>query len=205
MHSVRSELYMLAAGLFKVPRAGRDQAIHSLAIDILQSEIVEAPWRPALKAIAQVLTEEQQPYRVLTADYVRLFVFPGPHGAAQPFAGHWLQDGGKSALEIEGLMASQGVDASVEMPLAPDHIVAELEVMAHLAQTSSRGMQRFFLCHMANWVPSFSRTLRQVSPLPRFALAANFLDRLIDWDLRQLTAGPPQRIQTTTHADRAST
>lgn len=205
MHSVRSELYMLTAGLFRMPRAGRDQSIRSLATDILQSEIVEASWRPALKAVAQNLAEEQQSYRILTADYVRLFVFPGPHGAAQPFAGHWLQDGGKSSLEIEGLMASQGVDANAEMPLAPDHIVAELEVMAHLAQTSSRGMQRSFLGHMASWVPSFSRALRRVSPMPRFALAADFLDRLIDWDLRQLTAGPPQRIQPTAHADRAST
>lgn len=205
MHSVRSELYMLAAGLFRMPREGRDQAIRGLAMDILQSEIAEASWRPALKAIAENLAEEQQSHQILTADYVRLFVFPGPHGAVQPFAGHWLQDGGKSALEIEGLMASQGIDASTEMPLAPDHIVAELEIMAHLAQTSSRGMQRSFLCHMASWVPSFSQALRRATPLPRFALAAGFLDRLIDWDLRHLTAGPPQRIRTTAHADRAST
>lgn len=205
MHSVRSELYMLAAGLFKMPRAGRDQAIRSLATDILQSEIVETSWRPTLKAVAENLAEEQQPYRILTADYIRLFVFPGQHGSAQPFAGHWLRDGGKSSLEIEGLMASQGVDASAEIPLAPDHIVAELEVMAHLAQTGSRSVQRSFLCHMASWVPSFSRALRRASPLPRFALAADFLDRLIDWDMRQLTAGPSQHIQPPAHADRAAT
>lgn len=205
MHSIRSELYILAAGLFEMPRAGRDQAIRSLATDILQSEIVEAPWRPALKAVAQDLAEEQRSYRTLTADYVRLFVFPGPHGAAPPFATHWLRDGGKSTLKIEGLMAGLGTDASTEMRLTPDHIVAELEIMAHLAQAGANGMQKFFLHHLASWIPGFSRALRQANPLLRFVLAADFLDRLIDWDLGQLTAGPARRIQTEAHTDRAAT
>lgn len=205
MHSIRSELYLLAAGLFRMPREGRDRAIYSLATDILQSEITEAPWRPRLKAVAAALAEEQQQSRVLTAEYIRLFTFPAPRGAAQPFASHWLQDSGKSALEIEGMMTSQGFTGDKELPLAPDHIVAELEFMAHLIQAGYRGAQRLFLSHLTNWTPHFTCAIRQAKSVRRFTLAAEFLDELIDWDLRQLMDNSPQRTQAIAHADRAST
>lgn len=205
MHSIRSELYALAAGLFKAPRKGRDLAIYSLATDILQSDIAEAPWRAPLKAIARELSETQPPQPMLAAEYARLFTFPTPQSIVSPFASDWLQDRGKSAMEVESLMGCQGFAADADSPQAPDHIVAELEFMAHLIQTSPRGTQRIFLSHLATWISCFASAIRQANPLPRFALAADFLEKLVSWDMGQLASHAPRRIQTAVQTDRVLT
>lgn len=205
MHSIRSELYALAAGLFKAPRKGRDQAIYSLATDILQSDIAEAPWRAPLKAIARDLSEKRHPQHLLAAEYARLFTFPTPQSTVSPFASDWLQDRGKSAMEVESLMGCQGFAAGTDSPQAPDHIVAELEFMAHLIQTSPRGAQRIFLSHLATWTSCFALAIRQAKSLPRFELAADFLEKLVNWDLRRLASNPPQRTQTAVQTDRVLT
>jgi TorA maturation chaperone TorD len=191
MHSVRSELYMLAAGLFNVPTAGRDRAIYGLAIDLLETDIIELPWRRPLRAIAHDLADPEAA-QTAAAEYLRLFVLPLSCGTASPFASHWLQCQGVSTWEVEDLMEEQGLEMGGESDLMADHISAELEFMAHLAQNSPKGAQRMFLrSHLALWTPQFTNAIRAAKPLPRFAHAAEFLDRLITWDLEKLCTGWP--------------
>jgi TorA maturation chaperone TorD len=188
MHSIRSELYTLAAGLFDVPRPGRDRAIQALALELLESELTEQPWRRPLRALARELAREEAPKRV-TAEYLRLFVLPLPQPAASLFATHWLQDKGYSACQLEHLMAAHGLGAS-DAERTPDHICAELAFMGHLAQNSPKSTQRHFLrVHLGRWTPRLIDAIRSANAQPRFAFAADFLEALIQWDIERLEAG----------------
>lgn len=184
---MRPTLYLIAAGLFQQPDRAMLERLRNMVATLLRETHCESPWRSPL------VTLSAQPFpcgEELTAEYNRLFVLGTPGVAAQPFASCWLEQEGRlmgsTTLAVREMMAAHGLQA--DGGLLPDHIVSELEFMAWLADregdaSASATRSQLLRGHLARWVPQFTAALRKARPSARFAAAADFLDRLIAWDL----------------------
>lgn len=155
-------------------------------IDGLPGEFLsDTPWRRMLESLAHDLDAGQ----ASETEYNRLFVLSFPHAVVQPYGSHWLEQDrrllGASALEVREMMAAHGLAVREESGLMPDHIVSELEFMAYLASqgdTTLAAQEQLLDRHLARWVPKFTAALREARPSSYYQLAADFLDRLIQWD-----------------------
>jgi TorA maturation chaperone TorD len=170
---MRTNLYLLAAGLFDQPDHEHTGRLRGLLLELA----------------ARLAVDEED----IAAEYTRLFVLAVPQVAAQPFGSCWLEPErglmGRTTVEVREMMAAHGLEPA--RGLLPDHIVSELEFMAWLsaeeAHADTRETQRHLLNeHLARWVPRFNAALRAARPSPRFLLAADLLDRLLAEDARRL-------------------
>lgn len=204
MQNIRSELYMLASGLFNFPDTTREGAMFGLAQGLRRLQTPPSPWSQTLEALAQDLAREYS-RRILNAEYCRLFIHAQPTVPAQPYGSYWLEHGAfaqqGSAWEVEELMAHHELGVTEESGLAPDHIAAELEFMSYLAQDQrTLESQRWLLeRHLTRWSPLFTQAVRAARPLERFRLAADLVDKLVSWDtayLQRLAAVRTRGLRT---------
>ncbi|RKZ92594.1 MAG: hypothetical protein DRR19_03785 [Candidatus Parabeggiatoa sp. nov. 1] len=185
---MRPQLYLFASGLFNQPTPARLEMLRGLLAELREAGPPNAPWGETLIALEPQLDYDEG----MQAEYSRLFILAVPCVPAQPFGSYWLEDDqrllGDSTLEIKHMMAEYGIEVAGNTGLLPDHIVSELEFMAYLAgldETAHQTQQKLLEQHFARWMPQFTAALREVNPAPRYRLAADFLDQLIDWDRLQ--------------------
>lgn len=181
-------LYLVAACLFDRPDPANAQRLRALAEELLSETPPDAPWLAMLIQLLQHADHRQE----LETEHARLFVLAFPRVAAQPYASHWLEEDhrllGDAAQEMRALMVAHGVEVSPDSGLLPDHIVSELEFVAYLAgrgEPHQDTRRRLVAEHLARWTPRFTAALREARHSPRYRLAAEFLDQLVDWDLAQ--------------------
>lgn len=187
---MRSQLYFFASTLFNQPTPARLELLRGLLGDLIEAMPPDAPpWRETLLALESQLDYDEK----MEAEYSRLFILAFPAKPVQPFGSYWLENDqrllGDSTLEIKELMAEHGIEVADNTGLLPDHIVSELEFMAYLAgldETTQPTQQKLLEQHFSRWMPQFTAALREVNPAPRYRLAADFLDQLLDWDQLQL-------------------
>ncbi len=193
MDANRTALYCLAAGLFDQPDEARNQTILELIRQLAQLPGSSGPWRTLLVGLAQAVQcdlEEAQ------TEYARLFILSFPEVAAQPYGSYWLEADHRlfasSTEEVARLMGDHGVVVDPESGLLPDHLVAELEFMAFLADQGEAtwSAQRRLFDHLARWVPPFLAALRAAAPSPRYSGAADLLERLLDAERAHLQGQP---------------
>ncbi len=189
---MRAKLYLIAAAFYQQPDRETLQRFGELASSLLFEKSCDGQWRLLIESIPP---HSRLCHDDLIAEYSRLFVLGAPHVAAQPFASFWLERErqlmGKTTLCIREMMAAHGLQA--DGGFLPDHIVSELEFMAWLAdhRASTRATQRWLLSeHLACWTPRFTAALREARPSSWFLAAADFLDRLIAWDLSNVASAP---------------
>jgi TorA maturation chaperone TorD len=186
--------YLLVAGLFDLPR--RDAILLGLAQEVADRERDDVPWRETLDAVIDEIQHPTVLPKALAAEHARLFVLNSPRVPAQPYGSYWLERErrlmGDSSMEVRDLMARHGIRTDPESGLLPDHIVAETEVLAWLLaeDDDTRSSRQALLEHLRAWTPHFTAALRNAEPLPRYRLAADLLDRFIDWD-SALVQGQP--------------
>ena len=186
---MRPQLYLFASGLFNQPTLARLEMLRGLLAELRQALPPNAPWGETLIALESQLDYDEG----MEAEYSRLFILAFPSQAVQPFGSYWLENDqrllGDSTLEIKWMMAEYGIEVADNTGLLPDHIVSELEFMAYLAgldETTYQTQQKLLEQHFARWMPQFTVALRDANPAPRYRLAADFLDQLIDWDRQQV-------------------
>lgn len=186
---MRARFYLIAAGLFDQPDSAGVERLRCLIDGLLNESLLDAPWRHTLT----LLTHDLDVGLVSAVEYNRLFVLAFPRVAVQPYGSYWLEQDhrlfGASAFEVQEMMAAHGLVVREESGLMPDHIVSELEFMAYLAHqgnTALAAQEQLLERHLACWVPQFTAAMREVQSSPYYRLAADFLDRLIQWDQVQL-------------------
>ena len=190
MQTLSAHHYLLVAGLFDLPQ--HDADLLGLALEIADQERDDTPWRGTLGAAIDELRHPAAPPEALAAEHARLFVLNSPQVPAQPYGSYWLEQDrrllGDSSMEVRDLMARHGIRTDPEAGLLPDHIVAETEFLAWLLaeEDDTRSSQQILLEHLRAWTPHFTTALRNAEPLPRYRLAADLLDRFIDWDSTRL-------------------
>jgi len=184
---MRSQLYMLASGLFNQPTQERLEALQSLLIQ-LQSAMPDAPWSDIFNALETEMAYE----KAKEIEYSRLFILDRLSVPAQPFGSYWLESEqcllGKTTIEVKKMMAEHGIEVADNVGLLPDHIVSELEFMAYLAsQDDTLETQHQLLTqHLIKWVPQFIAAIHAAEPINYYRLAADFLDKLLTWDQEHL-------------------
>lgn len=187
---MRPQLYFLASGLFNQPTPARLEMLRGLLAELLSAMPPDTPpWGETLLALKSQLDYDEK----MEAEYSRLFILAFPSQPVQPFGSYWLENDqrllGGSTIEIKELMAAHGIEVADNTGLLPDHIVSELEFMAYLAssdETAQPTQQKLLTQHFSRWMPQFTAALREVNPAPRYRLAADFLDQLLDWDRQQV-------------------
>ncbi len=181
MPSNRVKLYLLVAGLFDQPEEACADFHFSLIAKLLQSLPVQSSCRQPLEALERDVVENAFPADVLEAEYQRLFA---PGGLVSPACTSWLD---LSAAEaVRHLMARYGVGGET----SPD-LIGELEFMAYLIaeDASTRALQHHFLqSHLGRWIPYFSQAVRFAAHLPRYRMAAELLERLVQEEISLLNA-----------------
>jgi TorA maturation chaperone TorD len=194
MQDIRVKLYMLAAGLFDQPDDACSDFHFSLIAKLLHAAPQDWACRPVLEALERDIVEDAHS-AALNAEHDRLF---GEGGAVPPYAGHWL---GRDAEEGLALMAGHGMAA--DLAIVPGHIISELEFLAYLVADDpvTRPAQRHFLQrHLGRWAPPFAAALRRAARLPRYRLAADFLDTLMVSEAALLTGAALRRSTDTLQA-----
>lgn len=185
---MRDQLYLFASGLFNQPTQARLEMLRGLLAELLSAVPPNAPWRDTLIALEPQLNYDEH----LDAEYSRLFILAFPNEPVQPFGSYWLEEEqrlmGNSAIEVKNMMAEHGIEIAENSGLLPDHIVSELEFMAYLASqdddNTRQTQQKMLEQHLAEWTPQFTAALRAANPAPRYKLAADFLDKLIDSEVQ---------------------
>jgi TorA maturation chaperone TorD len=181
---MRPQLYLFTSGLFDQPTPARLEMLRSLLAE-LSAAPPSAPWRETLIALEPQLNYDEN----MEAEYSRLFILAFPNQPVQPFGSYWLEEEqrlmGNTTIEIKEMMAKHGIEIAENTGLLPDHIVSELEFMAYLVSHDEQQTQQQLLeQHLARWTPQFTAALRAANPAPRYELAANFLDQLIDSEVQ---------------------
>jgi len=188
---MRAHLYMLGAALFDTPRVENHEAVRALMWRVIYRSPVDARWVAPLLEIA----DAHQDIEELRAEHARLFVLGQPRVLAQPYGSYWLEGEqtlmGHSTSEVAALMRRHGLDVDRHSGLLPDHLVAELEFMAYLADRepleATRATQAILLHdHLALWVPRFTSALRASEPPVYYRMAAHFLREVIARDCRRI-------------------
>ena len=196
---MRTNLYLLAAGLFDQPDANQTGRLRGLIAELLHQDSSDEAWFSLLLELTARLGVDDGD---VAAEYTRLFILAVPQVAAQPFGSCWLEPDhglmGHTTVQVREMMAACGLKPA--RGLLPDHIVSELEFMAWLSaeepSVETQEMQRRLLNeHLERWVPRFTAALRAARPSPRFMLAANLLDRLLAEDAHHLN-GPRTQSKT---------
>jgi TorA maturation chaperone TorD len=97
---------------------------------------------------------------------------------------------GRSTLEVKKMMAEHGIEIAEDTGFLPDHIVSELEFMALLASQDNekalQTQQQLLEQHLALWIPRFIAALRAANPASYYQLAADFLEQLIEYEIRSI-------------------
>ena len=183
---MRPQLYMFASGLFAQPTREYLKILRVLLEKLLLE--TQMPWHNTLIALKQEMDYDEE----LEAEYSRLFILGLPQVPAQPFGSFWLERSqqllGDSTLEIKKMMAENGIEIAENSGLLPDHIVSELEFMAYLAsqEETKQRQQQLFEQHLDLWIPQFTAALLAANPLPRYRLAAEFIEQLFAWERKEL-------------------
>ena len=187
---MRSQLYLLASGLFMQPESSRLHQLQALLEEVLANATNE-PWQASLAAFKPYLNYDDN----LESEYSRLFILALPQIPAQPFGSYWLENPprllGDSTVAIQTMMAEYGIEVAENSGLLPDHLVAELEFMAYLISLEEKTWQtqwQLLEQHLARWTPLFTSALRMAHPHHFYRLASNYLDKLIVWDRQQLSS-----------------
>ncbi len=187
---MRSQLYLLASRLFNQPTAEHLAVLQHLMTQLLQTTSSEVPWRETLIALKPQLKYEEN----RETEYSRLFILAFPNTTVQPFGSYWLENDqclmGRSTLEVKKMMAEHGIEIAEDTGFLPDHIVSELEFMALLASQDNekalQTQQQLLEQHLALWIPRFIAALRAANPASYYQLAADFLEQLIESEIRSI-------------------
>lgn len=197
----RGALYRLLGRAFTYPTPDVVAELSDLASQVATAPATPAELRLGVSRFAAAAREADP--AAVADEYVFLFdrqvrcpPYEGAYGPVAPMAA------GKAAAlaDIAGFyaafgLAPAGVQADVE-----DHLAAELEFMSALALKEAwaraeahaegllvtRDAARAFLTdHLGRWAETFARALREATPLPYYAAAA---DLLAAWVQREITA-----------------
>lgn len=189
---MRANLYLLGAALFEAPRRENHEALRALMWRVIYRSPPEAHWVPPLLEIADAHEREER----LQKDYARLFEPAAGKGGAIPYGSYWLEPEGepmgRTTLEISKLMGRYGVGLEGHAGMLPDHIVAELELMANLAareraENTRDAQEHLLLEHLAVWVPRFLGALRESHPPRFYRMAGRYLEAVLAWDHARMT------------------
>jgi len=186
---MRSSLYLLGAALFDEPRPESKQALHALLWRVIYRSPVEARWVRPLLEIADAHERQDR----LQREYARLF--KQPEVAARPYGSYWLEAErepmGRTTGEVDKLMRRHGMGMERHPGMLPDHLVAEMELMAHLidrerVEHTLSAEQHLVHNHLSVWVPQFTGALRSCAPSRFYRMAAHYVEDVIRWDVRRL-------------------
>lgn len=194
---MRASLYRLGMALFDEPRRENHEAVRSLMWRVIYRSPVDARWVKPLLEIADAHERESR----LHQEFQRLFV--SPHIVARPYGSHWLEPEnepmGRTTLELSKLMRRHGFTLDHRPGMLPDHLVAELEFMAHLIDAgrtnNTRGAQQHLLHdHLGAWLPDFTQALLTCQPSRFYRMAAHYLTDVIARDLRTIESPRPHPV-----------
>lgn len=190
-HDIRMKLLLLCAGLFAEPEAGHlEHVLRPLAAELGQ---IDGPWQEGVRALP--FPEGGRETAQLALEYNRLFVLAKGHVPVQPYGGYWLD--GKSTLygpslrTVERIMAAEGLEPARDSGLAPDHVVCELELMAHLASQGGEKApleKTLLFNHLARWIPDFCRAVMENTREEFYCAAAKLLEETVARDEARLAA-----------------
>jgi TorA maturation chaperone TorD len=179
----------LGAALFDEPRPEKHEAVRALMWRVIYRSPVDARWVKPLLEIADAHETESK----LLHEYLRLFGHSD--AVARPYGSYWLEPGqapiGRTTLEVSKLMRRYGVSLDHHPGMLPDHLVAELECMAHLIERdrldhTRSAQQKMIVEHLGLWVPRFAGELRACAPSRFYRMATHYLNEVIAWDARDL-------------------
>jgi len=116
--------------------------------------------------------------------YTLLFINEPSGRWAPPFSSVYI--GGHGLLMAEG--REQAKSFYEEVGLSPatsgepeDYLPVELDFVAHLVDTESKGLLlRFLKEHLLKWFPCFHRRLKAIGPHPYYMLLADMTSRLLN-------------------------
>jgi len=190
-HDIRMKLHLLCAGLFAEPEAEHlEHVLRPLAAELGQTD---GPWQEGVRALP--FPEGGRETAQLGLEYNRLFVLAKGHVPVQPYGGYWLD--GKSTLygpslrTVERIMAAEGLEPAQASGLAPDHVVCELELMAHLASQGGKKApleKTLLFNHLARWTPDFCRAVMENTREEFYCAAAKLLEETVARDEARLAA-----------------
>jgi TorA maturation chaperone TorD len=188
---MRANLYLLGAALFEAPRRENHEALRALMWRVIYRSPPDADWVPPLLEIADAHEREES----LQRDYLRLFDASGAQPGAAPYGSFWLEPAhepmGRTTMDVSKLMSRYGMGLDRHAGMLPDHLVAELELMANLAarertENTRDAQEHLMLDHLGVWVPRFLTALRDSYPPRFYRMAAHYLEAIIAWDSRRL-------------------
>lgn len=202
----RSQCYALLSASFSVPTADlvsiwRDA--ENVASLFREKDLIpfECPGFKEIESFIQHWKGEVLPELLQT--YVQLF-FASPHFVAPPYESVYMEGGfvmGEAAAAVARVYSREGVGLSPAFKDLPDHIAAELEFMALLAQREAACWEKrvrevveqitreetFLRKHLCVWLPHFSKRLEK-SGEPFYSPLARITDSFAQVDLLRLSA-----------------
>jgi TorA maturation chaperone TorD len=202
--SVRSRLYRLFSVAFHFPSEEVVRVLNgpdSLKVmdEISDVYFVTQEFGSILNAIRET-TASLVMLPDLQAEYTRLFIGPF-HVPASPYesvysAGAEGRVMGEAALRVREMYLSEGLDLSDSIRDLPDHLIAEMEFMAYLAEEEAAawgenaGRTVFYLVkqeafldeHLQQWIPKFSAAVCANARNEFYRHIAKVTERIVSLD-----------------------
>jgi TorA maturation chaperone TorD len=206
----RAGVYRLLATAFAPPTPASLTEVTERAATLGAAQALEAAEAAALRALGAA-ADRAEPAAVLEEHgflfdrQVRCPPYEGAYGPLDPMSA------GKAAVlaDLAGFYAAFGLVPAAARPEVEDHLVAELEFMSALAlkeawarlEDHAEGLAvtrdaeaAFLRDHLGRWVDAFAAGLRQATPLPYYAAAADALAAWIRADALALGVEPPPLV-----------
>jgi TorA maturation chaperone TorD len=189
----KEHLCALMAGLFAPPERGViDEARKDEFFSFLANAVKSWGGDPSLLIGLQTSGSPEGFQSELRGEYDRLFSGVGGESVSlieSPYK-PWTRDGecrlpfarekgllqGDSALHMEAIFQSSGVEVPEPFRGCPDHVVLELEFLSSLyAQATDREVRQFIQDHL-DWIPRLKKDLIRFQPHPFYLSAVEMLD-----------------------------
>jgi TorA maturation chaperone TorD len=189
----KEQLCELMAGLFSPPERGLIDEVRKGDVFSFLANVMKS-WGgdPSLLIGLQTSGSLEDLHSELQREYHRLFSGVGEESVSlieSPYK-PWTQDGecrlpfarGKgllkadSALHMEAIFQSSGVEVPEPFRGCPDHVVLELEFLSALyAEATDREVRQFIQDHL-EWIPHLKKELVRFQPHPFYLSAVELLD-----------------------------
>jgi len=201
-HAARASLYATLAATLSYPTESR---IDDLIAPDTQDGVRSAARRLGFESEADALMDalEATSQSALEAVYNELFGIPDggtypvvPYEASYTVGSETDQQQRRIATVV-GLMDAFGVEPSDEFTERQDHVAAELELAQVLAaqravalehgdETGAEQIERaeatFLDEHLADFIPSFARRVREATDSETYCAAVDLAESLVAWD-----------------------
>jgi TorA maturation chaperone TorD len=189
----KENLCMLMAGLFDSPERELIDEVRKVNVfSFLANALKSWGGDPSLLIGLQTSGSPGDLHSELQREYDRLFSGGGEESVSlveSPYK-PWTRDGecrlpfarekgllkADSALHMEAIFQSSGVEVPEPFRGCPDHVVLELEFLSSLyAQATDREVRQFIQDHLG-WIPHLKKELIRFQPHPFYLSAVELLD-----------------------------